>query len=136
MLEASIQNVNVTCIAPAWFIYSLTETFVSPAKNSAQCIDAQSKLHSIREQNDFKTNLLNKFVSSYFVPKCCVSIHLYNYCGHGFPEGHTTGGQHRLQTKCTNYNGDTYVLIKEDMTEGYIAITTSTANLLDIALQT
>ena len=29
-----------------------------PLKKSAQCTDVQSKLHSIWEQNDFKTNLL------------------------------------------------------------------------------
>ena len=32
--------------------------FLSPAKNNAQCADIHSKLHSIWEQNDFKTNLL------------------------------------------------------------------------------
>ena len=32
--------------------------FFFPAKNSAQCTEAQSKLNSIREQNDFKTDVL------------------------------------------------------------------------------
>ena len=32
--------------------------FASPVKKSAQCTDVQNKLHSIWEQNDFKTNLL------------------------------------------------------------------------------
>ena len=32
--------------------------FASPVKKSAQCTDVQSKVHSIWEQNDFKTNLL------------------------------------------------------------------------------
>ena len=32
--------------------------FASPVKKSAQCTDVQSQLHSIWEQNDFKTNLL------------------------------------------------------------------------------
>ena len=35
-----------------------TEVSVSPAKNSAQCTGVQNKLHSIWEQNDFITNLL------------------------------------------------------------------------------
>ena len=35
-----------------------TYSVCSSGKNSAQCTDAQSKLHSIWEQNDFKTNLL------------------------------------------------------------------------------
>ena len=42
----------------AYRILLASEMFASPAKNRAQCTDVQSKLHSIWEQNDFKTNLL------------------------------------------------------------------------------
>ena len=37
---------------------AVTEMFASPAKNSAQCTDVENKLHSIWEESDFKTNLL------------------------------------------------------------------------------
>ena len=59
-------------------MYMITGMFVSPAKNSAQCADVQSTLDGIREQTDFKTNLLqlsscrNLLIIKQPVPECCM----------------------------------------------------------------
>ena len=48
----------ISAVCVAYEYNTCDKMFASPAKNSAQCTDVQSKLHSIWEQSDVKTNLL------------------------------------------------------------------------------